>query len=401
MLVVAAASVALLALIQLVLAARILRAVPTVDALDPPTPTRWPKLSVIIPARDEAMGIEAALGSKLDCGYPSLEVIAVDDRSRDETGSILERLAARDPRLRVVHVVELPEGWLGKLHALARGVEVARGEWVLFSDADVHLAPGALERLVAHAEARGLDGLSVMPRFDPVDLLLDAAMAGTVRGLSLLGRLWAANDDRSPTAMGVGAFNLVRRRWLDETDALRELRMEVVDDVALMAIIKARGGRTRVIAGRGWVHLVFMDSVGAMAASTAKAGGTFHFSLARAIVGSATPLAVDLALPLAAVWSGGAAAILGALALLFTTATHLALSVHFAAPLRGALLWPLATPVLGVLTLRAGVRAWREQGIWWRRTFYPRAAIEAGRRLDVATLRLVGRAPNPPGGSPR
>jgi hypothetical protein len=391
-----AACLALFAAIQLGWALRISSAIPTVDALDAPAPARWPTVAVVVPARDEAAGIEAALTSKLACGYPALELVAVDDRSRDATGAILDRLAATDPRLRVTHVRALADGWLGKLHAMAQGVAVATGEWVLFSDADVHLAPGTLERLIAHAEAHRVDGLAVMPRFDPVSPLLDSAMAGAVRALCLLGRLWVANDDRAPTAMGVGAFNLVRRRWLEDTDALHALRMEVVDDVALMALLKARGARTRVFAGRARVHLVFMGSVRAMAASTAKAGGTFGFGLGLAVLGAAAPLVVDLALPLAAVLRGGVAAALGGLALLTTTATHLVLCVHFAAPLRGALLWPLATPLLGALTLRAGVRAWREQGVWWRETFYPRAALEAGRRLDVRTLRLV-EPPTPPG----
>ena len=80
-------------------------------------------VSLIVPARDEGLHVEGALASKLACGYPSLEVVAIDDRSADETGAIIDRAAARDPRLVAVHVTELPDGWLGKVHAMARGLE--------------------------------------------------------------------------------------------------------------------------------------------------------------------------------------------------------------------------------------------------------------------------------------
>src|SRR6185503_6720653 len=103
-----------------------------------PDPPRWPKLSIIIPACNEAASIEAAVTSRLAQDYPDFEVCVIDDRSTDGTGAIVDRLAEGDPRVRAVHITELPEGWLGKVHALHRGVSIATGEWLLLSDADVH-----------------------------------------------------------------------------------------------------------------------------------------------------------------------------------------------------------------------------------------------------------------------
>ncbi len=374
---------------QLALALRIRAAVPTVDSLPTaPARTSWPTLSVVVPARDEALHVEAALRSKLACGYPSLEVVAVDDRSRDATGAILDRIAAGDPRVKVAHLTELPAGWLGKLHAMAQGAARATGEWVLFSDADVHLEPGTLEKLVAWAEAEQVDFVAVFPRMRPATPAVDAALACLLRVLALAGRGWRANRDDSGVGLGVGAFNLVRRDALDRADALRVLRMEVADDVALGALLKQSGARCRFLAGRGAVHLEFMSDLGAVGRSADKGGGMLGFSWWRTALFAALPVALDVALPAGAVASGGVASTLGAATLAAATLTHLALTDHFDGPRRGALLWPLGTLLTSAFTLRAGLRAWRRQGVSWRETFYSREAIERGRRFDMVTMRV-------------
>ena len=123
-----------------------------------------PSLSIVVPARDEAASIGRALGSLLAQDYPDLEVIAVDDRSADGTGDVLREVAAREPRLAVLRVDDLPAGWLGKNHALWRGAQRSSGQWLLFTDADVVFAPGALRRALAYAVDQGLDHLTLAPR---------------------------------------------------------------------------------------------------------------------------------------------------------------------------------------------------------------------------------------------
>ncbi len=374
--------------LQLALAFRIRAAVPVVASLPGPSRDVWPKVSLIVPARDEGLYVEGALASKLACGYPAPEVVAIDDRSHDETGTILDRAAARDPRVVALHITELPDGWLGKVHAMALGLERVTGEWVLLSDADVHLEPGTLERLVAWAEAGGIDLVAVFPRMQPVSSLVDAALSAMLRVLTLSGRAWRANDDASGVGMSVGAFTLVRRSMLVESDVLGHLRMEVADDVALGAYLKARGARCRLLAGHADVHLVFMDSLGAIARSADKGGGMLGFSWWRTVLFALLPTTLDVVVPTGALASGGVTAMVGAATLVVATATHGVLTRRFDGPVRGALLWPLGEALLGALTLRAGLRAWRDQGIYWRRTFYPRAVIEAGRRLDLISMRV-------------
>src|SRR5678816_2035205 len=123
----------------------------------PPAPAAWPRVSLIVPACNEETTLAAAMQAKLACDYADLEVVLVEDRSTDTTPRIADELAARDPRVRVIHLTQLPAGWLGRVHALDQGVRAATGEWLLFSDADVHLSPTVLSRIVASAEAAGSD----------------------------------------------------------------------------------------------------------------------------------------------------------------------------------------------------------------------------------------------------
>ncbi|MER2561069.1 MAG: glycosyltransferase [Myxococcaceae bacterium] len=159
------------------LAVRATLKLPRLKHLDPPAPASWPTVSLLVPARDEAQGLEAALRSKLALDYPALQVVLIDDRSTDETGAIADRLAANDPRLLAVHVRELPEGWLEKVNALQRGLEQSSGEWLLLSDADIHYAPDTLRRAIAHCETRGLDLLCALPTFTAPTPLVNACLA--------------------------------------------------------------------------------------------------------------------------------------------------------------------------------------------------------------------------------
>lgn len=120
-----------------VLVVRAVFKLPRLEQVKAPAPESWPRVSFIVPACNEGAEIEAALRSKLRLDYPSLQVVLVDDRSTDDTGTIADRLAAEDSRLTVLHLRELPAGWLGKVHALRRGLDQATGEWLLFSDADI------------------------------------------------------------------------------------------------------------------------------------------------------------------------------------------------------------------------------------------------------------------------
>lgn len=132
-------------IVQLVCTLRLIASVRTVAKLPYKDLKKWPRVSVIIPARNEADTIKAAMRSRLESDYPNLEIILIDDRSTDNTPEIIEEIAQTDSRVKAIHIKELPKAWIGKLYAMHTGVEVASGAWLLFSDADVHIASGYAE----------------------------------------------------------------------------------------------------------------------------------------------------------------------------------------------------------------------------------------------------------------
>jgi hypothetical protein len=333
----------------------------------------WPRLSIVVPARDEAREIHAALRSKLACGYPALEVVFVDDRSTDGTGDVARRLAAEDPRLLVVRVDQLPTGWLGKVHAMQRGLEASTGELVLFSDADVVISPGFLEKVVASVESERLDHATVVPLVRARGPLLSPALAAFFRFITLSGRMWLVSDPRSSAAMGVGAFNLVRRASLSATPGLEWLRMEIADDVALALLLKRHGFRSRLFHAGPDVSLEFYPSYRALCRAVEKSGATMPL-----------PLLV-LAQSMLVVMEGGFLAA----GLSWATAAGFALAavVSFrSATWHGVPTWPMWFPaagqaLLGFAMVRSGVLATRRGGVRWRDTFYSTAEVRAGSRV--------------------
>jgi glycosyltransferase involved in cell wall biosynthesis len=212
-------------------------------------------LSAVVTARDEAAAIEGTVRSLLRQRHPSLELIVVDDRSTDGTGAILDSLAAEaGPRLRVIHVAALPGGWLGKCHACHVGSQRARGEWILFLDADVTIGPeDLLARSVGLAERRGIDHLPVLPDMRPVGMLQGAFLAVFEQALFFHMRFWEMEADRRRGGSGVGAFNLVRRTAYDRVGGQARLRLEVAEDYKLGMLLKETGARQRLVSGRGMV----------------------------------------------------------------------------------------------------------------------------------------------------
>lgn len=207
---------------------------------------RCPLVSVVIPARNEESAIERTVRAFLAQTYPNLEVIAVDDRSTDSTGAILERIAAEDSRLVVLHGEEPPAGWLGKPWALHRGSLAARGELLLFVDADVHYAPDAVTAAVAELEERRVPMLALLPKIEMHGFWEHIAMPNlSVMAFSLLPLTLSNRSKIKGIAVGAGTGNLVRRSDYDAAGGHEALKDAVVDDVGLARLLR-RGGRRTV-----------------------------------------------------------------------------------------------------------------------------------------------------------
>jgi chlorobactene glucosyltransferase len=208
--------------------------------------TAGPLLSVIVPARDEERAIERTVRALLAQTYPRLEVIVVNDRSQDRTGAILA--AIDDPRLVVVDGIEPPPGWLGKPWALAQGSGRARGELLLFVDADIHYAPGAVAAAVAHQQRSGAAMIALLPHFELHGFWENVAMPQlAVTALSYIP-LWLSNRTTvGLLGVGGGPGNLVRRADYDAVGGHEALRDAVIDDVGLARLVRRSGRRTEVV----------------------------------------------------------------------------------------------------------------------------------------------------------
>jgi glycosyltransferase involved in cell wall biosynthesis len=209
------------------------------------------RVAIVVPARNEQAAIKQALEQLLALDYSNYQVIAVDDRSADRTGEIMDEVAsASQGKVKVAHVRELPPGWLGKTHAMWTAANQAgKPNWILFTDADVMFRKDALRRAIAYAEAERADHLVIFPRII-MKGSSEKMMIAFFQLLFVFGhRPWKVADPKAKDHMGVGAFNLVRRTAYEAVGSYEALRFEVVDDMKLGKVIKNAGFRQRVAFG--------------------------------------------------------------------------------------------------------------------------------------------------------
>jgi hypothetical protein len=372
-----------------------LRAAELGRGLPPAAPGPAPAVTVVVPCRDEARGVEQALRSLLAQDLPALQIVAVDDRSGDGTGEILDRLAAGDPRLGVVHVASLPEGWLGKNHACHAGARRARGAWLLFTDADVVFAPDALRRALAAAVAHRLGHLAVLPRLVAPGLLERAFVTAFAALLAPLAGLRELRRPGTRAFFGVGAFNLVRRDAYERAGGHARMPLEVVDDIKLGLLLR-RSGVPQGVAGSGglvsvrWQH-GFLPSVLGLVKN---AFAALEYRPLRAVaaaamgvLGGALPLALLALGPTPLVRAAAAAAL--AVAVLHHAEAARRLSGSSGAE---GLLMPLCAFLLGVVVLGSALAVLARGGVVWRGTHYPLERVRAGclREEDLPVAAAAG-----------
>ena len=344
-------------------------------------PANGPRVSVIVPARNEQDGIEAGLRSLLALDYENYEVIAVNDRSTDSTGEIIEGLVAEaSPRkLKAVHIKALPSGWLGKPHAMWRAAQHASGDWLLFTDADITFSPDCLRRAVAYAEESKTDHLVLIPTLIMLSVG-ERMMLAFFNILFVFGhRPWKVADPRTKDHMGVGAFNLIRRTVYDQVGTHAKLRFEVLDDVKLGKIVKENGFTQRVALGRNLISLRWAkNAMDVVRNLTKNFFALMQFRWPRAL-GSCLLLAFFHWMPFLGIFLAPGWSRVGyALALLSIFLIYVGLS--WTEPISP--LYFILHPVAGLLFMYIMLRSttltlWRD-GVVWRGTFYPLNELRRG-----------------------
>lgn len=220
-----------------------------------------PRVSVLIPARNEVRKIQEGLASVLSQDYPNLEVIVVDDRSSDGTGGILSQMKSHHPELKVFRILELPAGWIGKNHALSYGVQRATGELLLFTDADVVMQASTVRKAVAYLIENRLDHLTLTPDVKTPGIALQVLVGVFTICFAFFVKPWKVKDPRSSRFVGIGAFNLVRKEVYLAVGTHQAIAMRPDDDLKLGKLIKKNGYRQELLFGKGMLQVEWYSSV--------------------------------------------------------------------------------------------------------------------------------------------
>lgn len=346
------------------------------------TPNGNPRLSVIVPACNEEDNIEQTLLQLLILDYDNYEIIAVDDRSTDRTGAIMDQIAATAgarERLKVIHVDELPSGWMGKTHAMWTASLQADGEWLLFTDADVLFKPDALRRALTCAETEGADHLVMFP-YMIMKRPGEKMMIAFFQMLFVFGhRPWKVADPDTKDHMGVGAFNLIRRPVYDAIGTYQRLRMEVLDDMKLGKVVKNAGYAQRTAFGGDLISIRWArGAMGVVRNLTKNFFALMSFQWPRALL-SCLGLAFLNLMPFIGVGLAyGWARLPYAVAMLAMFLIYAGMSLKSAIPPYYFLLHPISTILFVYTMLRSMLLTLGRGGVVWRGTFYPLAELKKG-----------------------
>jgi cellulose synthase/poly-beta-1,6-N-acetylglucosamine synthase-like glycosyltransferase len=347
----------------------------------PATPNGNPRVSIIVPARNEEEHIGPALTTLLKLDYDNYEVLAVNDRSTDRTGEVMDRIASTEAksRLKVIHVAKLPPGWLGKAHAMWSAANQASGDWLLFTDADVHFRPDVLSRALAYAEAEDADHLVLFPRMimrSPGERMMIAFF----QTLFVFGhRPWKVADPKTKDHMGVGAFNLIRRQVYDAIGTYQALRFEVVDDMKLGKIVKTAGYAQRNVYGADLISLRWVTgAMGMVNNLTKNSFAIMSFQWWRALL-SAFALAFLNLMPFLGIWlAPGWARLPYGVALASIFGIYVGMSWESDIPAYYFVLHPLGTALFVYIILRSMTLTLIRGGVEWRGTFYSLDELRRG-----------------------
>ncbi len=337
-----------------------------------------PAVSIIFSALNEEETIVKALQSLVKLDYNNLEIIAVNDRSTDTTGKLLEQQAALSSKIKVLHIDALPAGWLGKNHALHFGAQHARGDFLLFTDADVSLEATTLKRAIRHMQDKKIDHLSLFFSAQITGGLLNMVVVELGVNIAALLKPWKASDPKSSHAIGIGAFNLVTREAYNEIGGHTKIAMSPIDDVMLGVLLKKHGFQLECLQGGQFVKVPWYTSLSAMLNGLEKNSyAALDYNLWKVVGVSIVMLAAGIWPYWALIFTSGTtrllnAAIVGCYFLLFGAA------IHFAGLPKKILFWlPISTHIRLYTLWRAVCATIHQGGINWRGTFYPLAELKA------------------------
>jgi glycosyltransferase involved in cell wall biosynthesis len=344
------------------------------------------RVSVVVPAKDEAESIERCLRSLVALDLRNYEIIAVNDRSRDKTGEIMDQLADEQPqKLKTLHIEDLPSGWLGKTHAMWTGAQLACGDWLLFTDGDVFFQPDAVRRAVACADKVGAHHLVLLPT--PImPTFGEQMMLGFFQSLPLFApghRFWKVHDANAKDFVGVGAFNLIRRDVYERIGGFRTLRMEILDDMMLGKAVKENGFTQRAVFGRDLVRLRWARGASGIVRNLTKnLFSLMEFKTGRALAASLAIAFFTLSVPVGLIFAPGWSRLPFTVVIAGIAAMYGVMSRKSGVSPFYCITHPIAAALFIYALLRSMVLTLRQGGIVWRGTTYSLDQLRAASMED-------------------
>ncbi|MFO1053223.1 MAG: glycosyltransferase family 2 protein [Planctomycetota bacterium] len=354
------------------------RALPDLGPEPPRDGEGPPTVAAIVAVRDGEHEIGPTLDALLAQQDVELTVIAVDDRSRDGTPALLAARAAQDPRLRPLRIDELPDGWLGKTHACARGATLAsKAEWLLFVDADTWIAPGIVARAVRTARRLGTPHFCLVPGFRDQTLPGSALLITLSIGLFLRALELARRSRRKP--FGVGAFTLIRSDVYRDVGGHEALRMHVIEDCDLAGNVLQKGHASalRMAVDEFRVHWV-SDIRSAFRVLEKNFFALFRFRTALAIAAVVAETA-SWVIPVLGAVVGSRAGLFAIVCYLMLIPVGVILARRYRSPIALAAAVPLLFPLVPLILFNSVIATLRRGGVRWRETFYPLDRLRAQR----------------------
>jgi glycosyltransferase involved in cell wall biosynthesis len=334
--------------------------------------TKLPFISIIFGALNEERDIENALKTMLALNYPRFEIIAMNDRSSDRTPAILDQYQTQYPdRLRVIHITELPKGWLGKNHALHVGAEHAKGDWLLFTDADVLMKTDLLKKAISYATETRTDHLTIFEHHLRHPFWLKVFYLAHYLTYSLVVKPWRIRYAWSKKSLGHGSFNLVSKKSYVACGGHKAIAMECLDDLKFGQLLKQHGFRQDTVDGRDFIEREWYKTLSEMIYGLKKNSFAFYEyrilptlrDILFAFIFYLWPLVAMFACTDTIRW-------INILNVALTLYMSIYIAKQYRLECRFAIFYPISILILLYTILNSVVSIYANKGVIWRGTHY-------------------------------
>jgi hypothetical protein len=352
---------------------------PWLKKFPPASDAACPRISLMFAARDEQEKLPGAMATLIAIDYPNLEIIAVDDRSTDATAHILEEFAASHERLKVIHLRDLPAGWLGKPHALQKAYESSTGAYLVITDADVKFRPDALRRVVTLLREQHLEHLTLFGDVERSNFWDTLLITFFGMGFQLVTDSYQVSNPNSRSYAGIGAFQLLKRSAYETLGTHRRLAMEVVDDMKLGKLVKLAGFRSCIAVAQDAVSVEWHLGLSNLIHGLEK--NFFAAAQYRPLIaaGQILSLLTFNVLPFAGLLFGhGWVPLFSAIAVVIALCFHAGVDMVMRVSPLYCFTLPIGALLFAFILFRSTVVTIRQGGIIWRGTFYPLEELRRG-----------------------